>query len=534
MYQVVVVDDEQIIREGLCKAIPWESLGLTLVGQAANGAEAWEVIRQCRPEIVVTDIRMPYMDGIELIRKMRSNQMDSCVIILSGYSEFEYAQTAVKLGVSDYVMKPIDIPSICRTLRGLKDDLDVRYHHENEVEEMRRRLQEDNQVALHDKILRYVHRRISCAQFVEGLPRDLGVSAFCQCALLQLDRFDHVTGAMPADEIFRLTQELEATMLEQAEEAGMQIMEESNGRYLILFYGSTEGDVAFAARTYIRRLRMSISGHEYTTAVSTVLPSIESCAETYHMAMHTLDRAFLIGTNQDVEPERERQESTGLPDTFDVGRVVRTIATFNKKEIRREFDAIEQDIRLTRHNSFLYTRMMVSFVYGEIMKLLTDIHCPIQEIMDDSTAAYKRILTCQTLNGMMDQLYAFVAEICDFLDDSRNANKNIVERAKLYIDGHFSESELTLDEVAKVVGMSPNYFSALFKQSQGKSFIGYLTDIRIEHAKRLLTSGDHRSYEVSYQCGYENPTYFSTIFKRHVGVSPSEYRVTQNASDIVT
>ena len=168
--------------------------------------------------------------------------------------------------------------------------------------------------------------------------------------------------------------------------------------------------------------------------------------------------------------------------------------------------------------------MMVSFVYGEIMKLLADIHCPLQEIMEDSTGAYKRILACQTLSGMMNQLYEFIAEICDFLDDSHDASKTVVERAKLYIEGHFSESGLTLDEVAGAVGMSPNYFSALFKQNEGQSFIRYLTGVRLDHAKRLLGAGDHRSYEVSYQCGYENPTYFSTIFKRHIGMSPSEYR----------
>ncbi|MDO4270267.1 MAG: response regulator [Eubacteriales bacterium] len=531
MYQVIVADDEQIIREGLCRAIPWEKLGLSLAGQAANGAEAWALIRQHRPEIVLTDIRMPYLDGIELIRKMRGAGIEARIIILSGYSEFEYAQTAVKLGVSDYVMKPVDVPSMCRTLCGLKEDLDAQFHRENEVEELRRRVQEDGELALHGKLLRYMRRRISGEQFLDGLPQPLAESACCLCALLQLDRFDHLTGGMPEEEIFRLTQELEAVMLEQADRDGMLVMEESNGRYLILFYGGAADDVAFAARSYIRRLRMSIANRDYTTAVSAVFSPISRCPEAYDMALRTLERAFLVGVNQDVEPEPEKKEAAGLPDTFDVGRIVRTISTFDKQAIRKEFAAIERDIRQTRHNSFLYTRMMVSFVYGEIMKLLADIHCPLQEIMEDSTGAYKRILSCQTLSGMMNELYAFIAEICDFLDDGHNANKNAVERAKVYIEGHFSESGLTLDEVAGAVGMSPNYFSALFKQNEGRSFISYLTGVRLDRAKRLLESGDHRSYEVSYQCGYENPTYFSTIFKRHVGVSPSEYRAAAGGAD---
>lgn len=530
MYQVVVAEDEPIIREGLCREIPWEALGLQLVGQAADGAQAWELVQRHRPQILLTDIRMPHIDGMELIEKIRALDEEIKIIILSGYSEFEYAQTAVKLGVSDYVMKPVDVPVMCRTLRGLKEKLDARGHRQTEVEELRRRVRQDGQTALHNKILRFIRRRISKEQFAAQVPQELANSACCLCMLLQLDRFDHVTGSMPEEEIFSLTQQLESVLREQADVAGMEIMEESNGRYFILFYGSHQSDVAFAARSYIRRLRMSITGPDYTTACSEVHAPFSHCPDAYEQALQTLERAFLLGPNRDVEPEQSSGQPTGLPDAFDVGRVVRTIATFDKKAIRQEFDAIEQDIRRTQHNSFLYTRMMVSLVYGEMMKLLADIHCPLQEIMEDATGTYKRILACQTLSGMMEQLYAFIAQICDFLDASRSASKTVIERAKAYMEGHFSDSALTLDEVAGVVGMSPNYFSALFKQTEGQSFINYLTQIRLNHAKRLLESGDQRSCEVSYQCGYENPTYFSTIFKRRVGMSPSEYRAAKPRS----
>jgi len=524
MYQVVVADDEQIIREGLCKAIPWEMLGLKLAGQAINGIEAWNLIEKYQPEIILTDIRMPHMDGIELIRKVRESGIEARVLILSGYGEFEYAQTAVKLGVSDYIMKPIDISAMCRALNAIKEELDKHFHHENEVKELRHKLQADNQVVLQRKIMRYIRHSMSAEQFSADLPAPMRESKYCLCALVQLDYFDNITGNMPEEQIFRLTQDLEEVLFRQGDGEPIEIIEESNGRYIILFYGDIESDVYFCARSYIKRLRMAITSHDYTTAVSVVFEKIEQCPEAYDMAAHTLKRAFLLGTNQDVEPEKEGNKQAELPDAFDVRRVVHTIATFDKEAIREEFQQIEEDIRQTHHNSFLYTRMMVSFVYGEVMKLLADIHCPIQEIMEDSTEAYRNILTCQTLSGMMSQLYSFVSKICDFLDEGRNSSKKVVERAKVYIEAHFAEPGLTLDKVAREVGMSPNYFSALFKQGEGKSFITSLTEIRLAHAKKLLESGDRRSYEVSYLCGYENPTYFSTIFKRHVGVSPSEYR----------
>lgn len=163
-------------------------------------------------------------------------------------------------------------------------------------------------------------------------------------------------------------------------------------------------------------------------------------------------------------------------------------------------------------------------VYGEIVKLLVDIGCPIENILENPLEAYRKILTCTTLDDMLRELYRFVARICDFLENNVNANKSAAERAKVYIEAHYADSGLTLDQVAGEMGISPNYFSALFKQSTDRSFISYLTGVRIAHAKEMLKSGSYKTYEVAMHCGYENPTYFSTIFKRRTGVSPSEYR----------
>lgn len=168
--------------------------------------------------------------------------------------------------------------------------------------------------------------------------------------------------------------------------------------------------------------------------------------------------------------------------------------------------------------------MLVNVVYGEIVKLLVDINCPIDTILEDPLAAYRGILTHTTLDDMLQELYRFVCRICDFLEKNIKANQSVAERAKTYVAAHYADSSLTLDRVAGEMGISPNYFSALFKQNTGSSFINYLTNVRIAKAKELLRSGSSKTYEVAMRCGYENPTYFSTIFKRRTGVSPSEYR----------
>lgn len=133
MYTVYLADDEQLIREGLAETIPWDSLGMNLIGTAEDGRQALKEIRELKPDVVLTDIRMPYLDGLDLIGKIREDHPSCRVVIITGHGEFTYAQSAIQLGVSDFVLKPIDVTSLCRTLGKLTQELDSEKHQQNEV-----------------------------------------------------------------------------------------------------------------------------------------------------------------------------------------------------------------------------------------------------------------------------------------------------------------------------------------------------------------------------------------------------------------
>lgn len=525
MYTVYLADDEQLIREGLAETIPWDSLSMRLVGTAQDGRQALKGIRDTKPDIVLTDIRMPYMDGLELIEKIREVHPACRVVIITGHGEFTYAQSAIQLGVSDFILKPVDITGLCRTLGKLKRELDSRQHQQNEVEEMRMQLQRADEFRLQRQLRRYMMGRTPRQQFLEQMPERLLRDRAVILVLLQIDNFDNLTAAMDEETIFGMTQKLEHSIAKAGEHTSMISVEETSGRYLLLFTGAWKEELSFEVRSYIRRLRLVEPDMEFTTATSPVYDHIDHCQEAYEFVRRGCEYAFQLGSNQDVQPEDVKSGGINpLPDIPNVGRVIRSISTFNKKTIREDFELLAEDIRQTGHNSYLYTHMLVSVVYGEIVKLLVDINCPIETILDDPLEDYRKILTRTTLDDMLQELYRFVARICDFLDKNINANQSVAERAKTYIEAHYTDSGLTLDQVAGEMGISPNYFSALFKQSTGSSFINHLTNVRISHAKELLKSGNYKTYEVAMRCGYENSTYFSTIFKRRTGVSPSEYR----------
>ena len=154
MYTVYLADDEQLIREGLAETIPWESLRMRLVGTAEDGRHARRGIREHKPDIVLTDIRMPYLDGLELIDKIREVHPSCRVVIISGHGEFTYAQSAIQLGVSDFILKPVDVTSLCRTLGKLTREQDSERHQKNEVEEMRVQLQRADEFRLQRQLRR--------------------------------------------------------------------------------------------------------------------------------------------------------------------------------------------------------------------------------------------------------------------------------------------------------------------------------------------------------------------------------------------
>ena len=525
MYTVYLADDAQLIREGLAETIPWDSLGMNLIGTAEDGRQALKEIRELKPDVVLTDIRMPYLDGLDLIGKIREDHPSCRVVIITGHGEFTYAQSAIQLGVSDFVLKPIDVTSLCRTLGKLTQELDSEKHQQNEVKEMRIQLQQAGEFRLQRQLRRYMMGRTPRQQFLEQMPERLVCARAMILVLLQIDNFDNLTAAMDEETIFSMTQRLEQLIAKVGENTSMITVEESSGRYLLLFTGAWKEEISFGVRSYIRRLRMVEPAIEFTTVTSLLYDRVDCCQEAYEFVRRGCEYAFQLGSNRDIQPEEVQSGGTNpLPDIPNVGCVIRSISTFNKKTIREDFELLANDIRQTGHNSYLYTHMLVSVVYGEIVKLLIDINCPIETILDDPLEDYRKILIRTTLDDMLQELYRFVARICDFLDKNINANQSVAERAKAYIEAHYADSGLTLDQVASEMGISPNYFSAQFKQNTGSSFINYLTNVRISHAKEYLKSGNYKTYEVALRCGYENPTFFSTIFKRRTGVSPSEYR----------
>jgi two-component system, response regulator YesN len=349
LIKLVIVDDEKMIREGLASTMPWNDMGVEVVGTAGNGLTALEIIKDKKPHIVLTDIRMPKMDGLQLLKTISEENLKIKVVMLSGYDEFSYAQQAIKYGASDYILKPINAEELEKLIRRL-------------VQTFTEEVFED---------LAYIKSKKS----------------------IEVELLQYITAIR-----------------------------------------STNRDIAISSLNKIlEKLRAQALVHDqYHKLYMEIISSV----------LHALDEDGM------------------------------------------------------KHAGKLREEYLKSFI---------------------------DLLNTANGDDLMEWLYSFTDKVSEYIKENKgDTYSNVIKKAMEYIEEHYNE-ELSAQKVAEAVYLSPNYFSHIFKKIRKESFTDYLNKIRVEKAKALLSNNLYKVYEVSDMVGYSDYKYFSSVFKKIVGVSPTQY-----------
>ncbi len=409
--KVFLVDDEIVVREGIRESFPWEETPYTLVGEAPDGEMALPMIRDTNPDIVITDIRMPFMDGIELCRTLRGQMPWIGIIVLSGYDEFEYARKCIQLGVREYLLKPINSGE-------LRDVLD----------KVGAQLTEERRALDHAASLRA--RMETGGKFLKG----------------------KLIGSLFSDE----APEKDANdAISQLDAMGCKV----NAPFYAVI------DAAFS------------SLNEGQTAADALADS--SYGVVYASASRTGTRLLVLGETAEDAEERAYAFANSL---------VRELERAGCAQIRAGI--------------------------GEIVDR------PEKIINSFKTARHIRHLLVERTDEK-----AVILGTREMGESSEDASVSpVVNDAKLYMSGHFTEPGLMLQDVARAVGMSNSRFSTVFAQQSGQTFTEYLIYLRLNKAKEMLRHTDMKSSQIAYEVGYNDAHYFSYIFKKNTGMTPSEYR----------
>ena len=522
MYSVFIVDDEMIVREGLRTKIDWEKSRFSFAGEAGDGEIALSMIQDIKPDILITDIKMPFMDGLELAQAVKKLQPKISIIILSGHDEFDYAKKAISIGVEDYILKPFTLDEILRCLNRVAEKLDLERRQFTDISRMKAEL-ESNIVLAREKL---------CSDIVLGaLDTHTAIQKAEALAIDLVARFYIVSVSTIASAGDTIDALIAAKSLVLSVSGSMP---DSIGFFIapdtfvsIIKSGTKElcEEAAFNIADTIRHEIAKNTTCTVITAIGSIAEHISHIVKSFQDASSILKRCRISDKNKIISAgdiDASQNSSIVLQENDPLVDRLNYADESEIDQIIREYIALLGDNR--ERFSIIASYLLVDVIMA-VSKIIEQFGGNIQSVMPE-------ILTHTFIDAAVQNEKTFIAEIEKVLvsvlryrnEHVRGHYADVILRAKKYIDANFADPDICLRSVADAVHFSPNHFSTIFSQECNTTFIEYLTGVRIARAKKLLKSTDMKSADIAYKTGFNDPHYFSFIFKKVTGLSPREYR----------
>lgn len=543
MLKLMIVDDELLMRIGIRSMIDWEAHGFRIAAEAANGKEALEMVRAVMPDLIVTDIKMPVMDGLQLIRETSKISADCKYVILSNFDEFRYVKEALQLGAVDYLIKSEITPeALTELLAGIRRKREAGGGGNGTLmltADLSQSLSHLKESLFKDLISGLLEEREAAAK-AEQLQSRVRSEPLA-VVKLRIDRFAEVRRKyVEKDEKL-----LRFSVLNILEEIipgkwNKELVVESSSEYLLI--ANTPGADAAAVRADvgklcggIQRTMKDFMNLSITVGVSSVVPDFRGMRAAYREADDALRRSFFAGRglvlfyeDKGDWPEKDTATAASEPGgtagshtanetddpalrhALDSGREEKLAAFF--ESFRDQLSAKRANERTVRE-AYIRLTEMVSAHTAHLHK---------SRLPGADKLPYEALLAAETRDEVHDIVLNYAKR--GMAADSRPAEqRSYADMAVEMIHRYYAE-DISLQSAANHINVNPSYLSRLFKQEKGENFITFLTRVRIERAKSFLESRNYKVYEVADKVGYHNYTYFSKIFKKVVGVSPEEYR----------
>ena len=545
MLKTFLVEDEVVIREMIKKMIPWEQYGFELAGEAADGEMALPLILKSKPDLLITDIKMPFMDGLTLCRLVKKELPDIRIVILSGYDDFNYAKQAISIGVEDYLLKPITKNAFIERL----EEIHNRYEHEKTqreyYEKFRLEMQEYEKNASRDFFEALVRADSDLAELyrrADKLNLDIVAEAYNiliftpdtsegnynsydGCSDWEAEVQDKINNYFlnhPVAILFR-QQVFSYAILVKGQKDTIEKNTEECVKAIQDIMAQTEGRTDWFIAVGKSADRLSMLGHSYRTAV-------RANSFRYLYDGHILDYQSLE-TRKENSSGSYREDSVQLRNVNINALNPAILQKFLSSGLAEEvedfisdyFNAIGQEPM----GSLVFRNYVVLNVRFSVLSFLKKLGCDDSEISGQETdniveETGKSIETAVAYCGKMLKKAIVLRD-----ENAGNQNRSVLKLAVDFIDHNYMDEEISLNKAAHVANVSANHFSALFSQNMGQTFTEYLTGLRMSKAKELLRCTAMRSNEIAGEVGYKDAHYFSYLFKKTQGMTPSEYRKTR-------
>ena len=534
MYKVFLVEDEIVVREGIRNSIPWEQTPYSLAGEAPDGEMALSMIADIKPDILITDIRMPFMDGLALSRIVKKTLPWIKIIILSGHDEFEYAREAISVGVEEYLLKPVSAQDMIRALDKIARRIDEEKENLLNIEKLKAQIRSSSDI-LRDKWLSdFLNGRISAARAIEQ-GREFGVDLLARSCIVVA--MGIVSPAGNEEQLFPVKLILHNIMekypngiwfSEHEKQFVVFIRETANSADGVSPAGYMVGESAYAIAQAVKYEVERNTGCKVMAGIGPSVERIGEAVKSYQTALKIVNYGIARGLFQIADSSllpRGDFDPAGLS-TISGDQFVTRLKYASKKDI----DSLSGEYFKGLESSFGENSLTAYFVLGEIIvassKIVEALGGNIRDIAPFSLNQedIQRIISSRDL--FLEKVKALFAAVIEYRDaHTAGRYQSVIVRTKEYIEGSFADADLSLYSTASHVGISPNHLSTVFAQETGENFIEYLTRVRLEKAKQLLRNTAMKSADIANETGFSDPHYFSYIFKKHTGVSSRDFRL---------
>ncbi len=540
MLKIFLAEDEVIVRETIKRMIPWENLGFELVGEAADGEMALPLLIRQQPDLLITDIKMPFMDGLTLARLAKKEVPGLKVVILSGYDDFNYAKQAINIGVEDYLLKPITKNALIERLTEIRSRYEDEKTQREYYEKFHREMQAYEKNSSRDFFEALVSGSLDMMELYKRAEK-LGLD-------IVAESYNILIFTMNCNEDFSGQREgyssWEAESLEMLEKfftghPFAMLFRSNVFSYGVLIKGE-KNSIRENTRICIEEIRKIFDrkedNKEWFVAVGESVERLSQIQKSYHSASRAFSQRYLYDekvlyyeemlamekkdvTNDDSE-YLQKVDVNALNPTILQKFLSNGLLEETKNFVQDYFYAIGQEPM----ESVVFRSYVILNVRFSVLSFLKELGCDTKTLEPDDT---EEILAESGRN--MDSTIAYaekmISQAIQLRDrNSGNKNRSILKTAVDFIDQHYMEEDMSLNKAANAANVSANHFSALFSQNMGQTFIEYLTSLRMDKAKEYLRCTGMRSSEIAGEVGYKDAHYFSYLFKKTQGMTPSDYR----------
>lgn len=509
--KVLIVDDEKLERVLINRGFPWEEHGFSVIGEASSGAEALEFIKHRKPELVLTDISMPHMDGLELAENISALDESVHVIMITGYREFEYARRAVKLGVEDFLLKPIDMNELKEITLRIKEKITKEKAHQQEVELLKQSVSADQDILMESFFQRLVEKRTSEEEAEKKLLA-YGCEALmeaCCCINIHLKEETHKRAM---------------DLLGKSPIAGtISFLHYMKNIMVFCTSGIVDNSGEIAWQIHKRLEEDQIYS---TIGISRNHQGYAGIAEAFAESENALSASVLLGGNRIITYEEYLRVMEKNPDklAFDWEDFLFSLTNGISDRVSAALEDYVNGIKNSRVTEVEYLRLMAMDLMSKAGSTLNKYGDSLEQLIGEEKL-YESIRSIQTVEECRLFLEKSIRLILSYHNGKKAKQGNkVVNEALLYINKNFCDPGLSLKTVASAVFSNESYLSRVFKKEVGQSLIEYVLKKRIEESIRLLNTTDLKVYEIAERVGFRDSHYFSICFKKHVGVTVKEFK----------